>query len=197
MLAHSYRRSSITTNDVYLFNINDLFAHSLVLSNIAIQLLKFYLIIIIYLLRVGSLLGRFALQHINPFRVIQHRIKFQTIQFCISVVFVYKHLNAKTVQLNVKTLLFQTIQFRISTLFSSICPIDKTLSSATSPDQSELGSDGNEGVLCISQSSSITGTSKSNCLESHPVHSLGKSYPSTEKHSVYSTAPADWAIAHS
>ena len=38
--------------------------------------------------------------------------------------------------------------------------------------QSEPGSDGNEGVLCISQSSSITGTSQSNCLASYPGHSL-------------------------
>ena len=37
-------------------------------------------------------------------------------QFSISIVFVYK-------QLNVKTVLFQTIQFSISTQFSSIWPI--------------------------------------------------------------------------
>ena len=32
---------------------------------------------------------------------------------------------------------------------SSIWPIDRTLSSATTPDKSEPGSDGNEGVLHI------------------------------------------------
>ena len=62
------------------------------------------------------------------------------IQF--SIVFVYK-------QLNVKTFLFQTIQFSISTQFSSIWPIDRTLSGATTPGQSRPGSDGNEGVLYI------------------------------------------------
>ena len=47
--------------------------------------------------------------------------------------------------------------------------------------------DGNEGVLRIPQSSSIAGTSPSDCLG----HSLGVgSYPSAEKQSVYSTAPA-------
>ena len=35
-----------------------------------------------------------------------------------------------------KTILFQTIRFSISTLFSSIRPIDRTLSGATIPDQS-------------------------------------------------------------
>ena len=46
---------------------------------------------------VGWLFGCFliALRFINPFRVIQRRIKFQTIQVSISVVFVYKKLNVK------------------------------------------------------------------------------------------------------
>ena len=47
------------------------------------------------------------------------------------------------------------------------------LSSATTPGQSGPGSDGNEGVLCIPQSCSITGTSPSNCLISYPGHLLG------------------------
>ena len=33
--------------------------------------------------------------------------------------------------------------------FISIWPIDMTISGATTPGQSEPGSDGNEGVLCI------------------------------------------------
>ena len=48
-----------------------------------------------------------------------------------------------------KTIPFQTIQFSISTQFSSIQPIDWILSGATTPDQSGPGSDSNEGVLCI------------------------------------------------
>ena len=39
--------------------------------------------------------------------------------------------------------------FSISTQFSSIWPIDRTLSGATTPGQSGPGSDGNEGVLHI------------------------------------------------
>ena len=39
----------------------------------------------------------------------------------------------------------------------SICPIDRTLSGATTPGQSGPGSDGNDGVLHFPQSSSITG----------------------------------------
>ena len=61
--------------------------------------------------------------------------------------------------LNVKTVLFQTIQLSISTQFKSqtvsIWSIDSTLSGATTPGQSGRGSDGNKGVLHIPQSSSI------------------------------------------
>ena len=65
------------------------------------------------------------------------------------------------------------------------------------PGQSGLGSNGNEGVLCIPQGPSITGTSPSDCFVSYPGHSLGGgSYPSAEMQSVYSTAPADWARFH-
>ena len=44
--------------------------------------------------------------------------------------------------------------------FSSIWPIDRTLSGATTLGQSGPGSDGNKAVLRIPQSSSITGTSQ-------------------------------------
>ena len=57
--------------------------------------------------------------------------------------------------------------------FNSIQPIDRTLSGATTPGQSGPGSNGNEGVLHIPQSSSIAGTSPSDCLVSYPGHSLG------------------------
>ena len=76
----------------------------------------------------------------------------------------------------------------------SIYPIDRALSGATTPGQSGPGSNGNEGVLRISQGPSITGTLTSDCLVSYPGHSLEESYPSAEKKSVYSTAPADWAM---
>ena len=46
---------------------------------------------------------------------------------------------------------------------SSIWSIDKTLSGATTLGQSGPGSDGNEGVLRIPQSSSITVASPSEC----------------------------------
>ena len=63
-----------------------------------------------------------------------------------------------------------------------------TLSGATIPGPSGPGSNSKEKVLCIPQSSCITGTSPSY---------LGKSlvgyYSSLEKQSVYSTAPTDWA----
>ena len=49
---------------------------------------------------------------------------------------------------------------------SSIWPIDRTLSDATTPGQSGFGSDGNEEALYIPQSSSITQTSPSDSLVS-------------------------------
>ena len=69
------------------------------------------------------------------------------------------------------TVLFQTILFNISTLFSSIWPIDRNLSGATTPSQSGPGSDSNEEVLCNPQISSITKTSSSDCLVSYLGHS--------------------------
>ena len=75
---------------------------------------------------------------------------------------------------------------------SSIWPIDRTLTGATTLSQSGPGSDGNEGVLCIPQSSSITGASMSDCLVSYPGHSffLGEgTYLTAEMQSMYSIAP--------
>ena len=61
------------------------------------------------------------------------------------------------------------------------------LSGATTPSQSGPGSNGNEGVLHIPQTSSITGTSPSDCLVSYPGHSLGGwgSYPSAKVQSMF------------
>ena len=71
----------------------------------------------------------------------------------------------------------------MSTLFSSIWPIDRSLSSSAFQGQRGPGSDGNETAL------RITGTSGSDCLISYPEHSLGGgSYFSAEKQSVYSIA---------
>ena len=69
--------------------------------------------------------------------------------------------------------------------FSSIQPIDRALSTATIPGQSNPESNWNEGLLRIPQSTRISGSS--------PSHS-GGSYPSAEVQLMYTTAPADWAI---
>ena len=67
---------------------------------------------------------------------------------------------------------------------SSIWPIDKTLSGATTLGQSRPGSNGNERVLRIPQSSSITGATPSDCLVSYysaaPANRArwGRVYPS-------------------
>ena len=71
--------------------------------------------------------------------------------------------------------------------------MDRGLSGATTPGQSEPGSNGNEGMLSIPQSSSITETWLSNCLVSYLGHLLWGLTPFAEKLLVYSTAPADRA----
>ena len=77
----------------------------------------------------------------------------------------------------------------MSTQFSFIWPIDRTLSGATNPGQSGLGSNSNEGILYIPQSSSITEASP-DCLVSFPKHFLGQGgvYFSADKQLLYSTA---------
>ena len=101
--------------------------------------------------------------------------------------------NAKSIFIHIKSFISK-IQFSIRTMFSSFSPIDRNLSGAITPDQSGPRSDSNKGVFWCSQSSSITGDSISDCLVSYPGHSfVGRSYPSAEKQSVYSTAAADWA----
>ena len=107
----------------------------------------------------------------------------QTIQFSMSIVFVYKQLNVKTIpfqtiqfsinmQFNCHAVLFPAIHFNKSTQFNSIWSMGRTASGATTSGQSGPGSDSNEVVLRIPQSSCITGTSPSDCLVSYPGHSL-------------------------
>ena len=80
-------------------------------------------------------------------------------------------------------------------VFSSIWPIDRTLSGATTLSQSWTGIYCIKGLLRILQNSCITETTLSECLVLYLGHSLGwGSYSSAEWQSEYSTAPADWAI---
>ena len=72
-------------------------------------------------------------------------------------------------------------QFSISTHFSSIWPINRTLSGATTTER----------ILRIPQSSNITGTSPSDWLMSYPEYSLGEFHLSAEKQSVYCATTVD------
>ena len=60
---------------------------------------------------------------------------------------------------------------------SSIWPIDRNLSGASTLGQNRPGSDGNEGIPHIPQSSSITGVLPSDFLMSCLGHSFKESYP--------------------
>ena len=70
-------------------------------------------------------------------------------------------------------------------------PINRNLSGATTPSQSELGSDGNKAVLHIPQGSSNTAAPSSGCLMLYSGHFMDESYFSADMQSVYSTASAD------
>ena len=72
--------------------------------------------------------------------------------------------------------------------------MDRTQSGITTPGQSGPGNDGNKGILCIPQGSSITGASPLDCFVLYPRHSLGEFYPFVEMQSVYSAVPADWTL---
>ena len=109
-------------------------------------------------------------------------VLFRTIQFSIEKLSHFKQFILPQVRSpNIKAFLFQTIQLSIRTLFSSIWPRDRTLSGASTPGQIGPCSDGNEQLLRISQSSSITGTSTSNCLVSLSGHSGSEVLPLCRK----------------
>ena len=74
--------------------------------------------------------------------------------------------------LNVKTVLFQTFHFSLSTLFNSFWIIGWKLSTAVTLGQRGQGSNDNEGVFYIPQNSSITETPPSDCLGSYLGHSF-------------------------
>ena len=80
----------------------------------------------------------------------------------------------------------------MSTKFIYIWPTEKTLSGATTPDQSGPGSDGNKGVLCIFQRSSISWASPSDCFVSYPGNLGGSLTP--QQRCSQSTAPANWTV---
>ena len=75
-----------------------------------------------------------------------------------------------------KTVLFQTIQFSISTQFSSVLAIDRTLLGAITPGQSGPGSNNNKMVLYIRQVSR-TSVSPSNEMQSPTQGKMPKSIP--------------------
>ena len=68
-------------------------------------------------------------------------------------------------------------------------PKSRILSGATTPGQSDPGSNGNEGVFHFPQITKA-GTSQWDCLVSYPGYLLGRGHLSAEMQSVYSTAPS-------
>ena len=84
----------------------------------------------------------------------------------------------------IETVLFQTIQFNLSTQFRSI---DRIRVLSIDPLRARV----DMGAMAFSYSS-ITGSSSSGSLVSYPGYALGGSYSSAVMQSVYSAAPVDW-----
>ena len=93
---------------------------------------------------------------------------------------------------NYTTCLFVWVLWHIN--LCSIWPIDRAQTGATTLGQSGPGSNGNEGVIHIPQSSSNTGISLSDLFRVVTRTLIEGSYNFGEVQSVYSTASADWAI---
>ena len=72
-----------------------------------------------------------------------------------------------------KTVLFKTIQFGISTQFSSISAIDRTLSDATTPGQSGPGKMTMKGYSAFPKAPVLLDVSPE-CIVSNPDHLLGE-----------------------
>ena len=75
-------------------------------------------------------------------------------------------------------------------MYSSIWPIDGTLTGTINRSQSGPGSNGNQGVLNYPLSSRAE-TSPSDCFMSYPGHSLEVSYIYGERQLMHSAAPAN------
>ena len=83
--------------------------------------------------------------------------QFYSKEFSLAQVCNFKEVRSQ----NVQAVLFQAIQFSLSTQFSSFGLIDRRISVTTTPGQNGTGIEGNKGVLHIPQSSCITETSLS------------------------------------
>ena len=93
-----------------------------------------------------------------PFQIIQFSI---TMQFKCKYGLIFKNISISSYSVQSNN------SDQHNHAVSSIQPIDRALSGATTPCQRRARSHGNEGVLRIPQISSITGTSPSDCLESY------------------------------
>ena len=129
-------------------------------------------------------------------------IPFQTIQFSLGTQFKWEYsLIVKNISISSYSVQSNSSNWNNSVLHkyvvSSIQPIDRALSGATILGQSGPGSNGNEGVLCIPQNSSITGTLPSVFLVSYLGHSFvcvlwGGLIPLQRCSRCILEAPADW-----
>ena len=158
----------------YLF----LFHLSLIFHVHLVNVLLFAYFILLKLM--VAWLGGWVLWLINLCRLVNAKavympkksVLFQTIQFSMSTQFNCQKPILFQAIQFSQTFLFQTIQFSISMQFSSVWPIDRTLFGATTLGRNRPESDESEELLRIPQSSSITGNLPSDCFVPHIVDAL-------------------------
>ena len=93
-------------------------------------------------------------------------------------------------QLNDPTVLFLTIQFRISHLFADRFKLYQVLHLQTRVDLGAMA----KKRYSIFPRAPLTGSLQSDCLMSYLEHSSVEFYSLAEMQLVYFTAPADWAV---
>ena len=136
-------------------------------------------------------------------------VLYWTIQSIVSTVLMSKTFPFQKIQFNISTQVKCKYKFNCQThfyfklfnlvnqfyfkQFSWAKVYTLALSGASIPGQSGPESNGNEGVLRIPQSPSITGTSPWDCLVSYQDTRWWWPYPSAELQSLYSTTSADGA----
>ena len=87
-------------------------------------------------------------------------VEFYGISYC-------RLFNVKSIFIHINSPISSNSVWYKYTQFTSIWPVDRTLSGDTTLGQSGPGSNGNEGVLCIPLISGITEASSSDCLVSY------------------------------
>ena len=128
-----------------------------------------YIYIYIYILYIYIYIYIHTHTHTHTHTICRQNSKLNGSKYCYVLLIIQLNISHLSTQFNDCTVLFVCTQFKCQT-------IDKTKSGAITLGQNEPGSNVNEGVLYIPQSSSITGASPSDLMLGVGVLLLGVFY---------------------